>query len=77
QDVTEILRDWILNGAVAGGERLEEIPLAERLGVSRTPVRAALTLLANEGLLDYQPKRGYLVRSFGADEVFAAYEVRA
>lgn len=77
QDVTEILRDWILNGAVAGGERLEEIPLAERLGVSRTPVRAALTLLANEGLLDYQPKRGYLVRTFGADEVFAAYEVRA
>jgi GntR family transcriptional regulator, vanillate catabolism transcriptional regulator len=77
QDVTEILRDWILNGEVSGGERLEEIPLAEKLGVSRTPVRAALTLLANEGLIDYLPKRGYLVRSFGADEVFAAYEVRA
>ncbi|QCI66961.1 GntR family transcriptional regulator [Phreatobacter stygius] len=77
QDVTEILRDWILTGTVTGGERLEEIPLAEKLGVSRTPVRAALTLLANEGLLDYQPKRGYLVRTFGADEVFAAYEVRA
>ena len=77
QDVTEILRDWILTGAVAAGERLEEVPLAERLGVSRTPVRAALTLLANEGLIDYLPKRGYLVRSFSADEVFAAYEVRA
>ncbi|UHC19983.1 GntR family transcriptional regulator (plasmid) [Methylobacterium currus] len=77
QDVTEILRGWILDGTMPAGERLEEVPLAERLGVSRTPLRAALTLLATERLLDYQPKRGYVVRRFGADDVFAAYEVRA
>jgi GntR family transcriptional regulator, vanillate catabolism transcriptional regulator len=77
QHVTETLRGWILTGTVSAGERLEEIPLAERLGVSRTPVRAALTALEKEGLVDYQPKRGYVVRLFGADEVFAAYEVRA
>src|SRR2546430_12526189 len=75
--VAGALRDWILAGTVSAGERLEEIPLAERLGVSRTPVRAALTALEKEGLVDYQPKRGYVVRLFGADEVFAAYEVRA
>lgn len=77
QDVTESLRSSILNGTIPAGERLEEIPLAESLGVSRTPIRAALTLLANEGLVDYQPKRGYVVRRFEADEIFAAYEVRA
>ena len=77
QDVTDLLRDWILNGKVVAGERLEEIPIAERLGVSRTPVRAALGLLATERLVDYQPKRGYVVRRFEAGDVFAAYEVRA
>lgn len=77
QDVTETLRSGILTGEVPAGERLEEIPLAERLGVSRTPVRAALTLLATQGLLDYQPKRGYVVRRFEAEDIFAAYEVRA
>ena len=77
QDVTETVRDWILTGAVSAGDRLEEIPLAERLGVSRTPVRAALAALGKEGLVDYQPKRGYLVRSFEPDEIFAAYEARA
>jgi GntR family transcriptional regulator of vanillate catabolism len=77
QDVTDTLRGWILNGALAAGDRLEEIPLATRLGVSRTPVRSALTALSNEGLVDYQPKRGYMVKQFDASEVFAAYEVRA
>lgn len=77
QDVTDLLRGWILNGELPAGAHLEEIPLAERLGVSRTPIRAALTLLGQEGLVDYQPKRGYVVRRFQADDVFAAYEVRA
>lgn len=77
QDVTETLRNWILHGQLQPGERLEEIPLAEKLGVSRTPVRAALGTLANEGLLDHQPKRGYLVRGFDMEAIAAAYEVRA
>lgn len=77
QDVTDLLRLRILSGEHPPGERLEEIPLAEALGVSRTPVRAALTLLAQEGLVDYQPKRGYQVHGFSPEEIFAAYEVRA
>lgn len=77
QDVTETLRDWILHGQMPAGERLEEIPLAEKLGVSRTPVRTALSTLASEGLLDHQPKRGYQVRGFDMEEIAAAYDVRA
>lgn len=77
QSVTQTLRRWILDGSVGAGERLEEIPLAERLDVSRTPVRSALNALAEQGLLDYQANRGYVVRAFGPDQVAAAYEVRA
>jgi GntR family transcriptional regulator of vanillate catabolism len=77
QNVTDTLRDWILHGEVRPGRRLEEVPLAEQLGVSRTPVRAALGTLANEGLIDHQPKRGYLVRAFNMEEIVAAYEVRS
>ncbi len=77
QSVTESLRDWVLQGVFKPGERLEEIPLAERLGVSRTPVRAALATLGNDGLLDHQPKRGYTVRAYTFEEILGAYEVRA
>lgn len=77
EHVTQTLRNWILDGRFKPGERIEEIPAAELLGVSRTPVRSALSLLASEGLLDYQAKRGYLVRAFDLDVILAAYEVRS
>lgn len=77
QSVTEQLRDWILHGQVRPDTRLEEIPLAEKMGVSRTPVRAALGTLAHEGLINHQPKRGYVVRRFDIHEIVAAYEVRS
>lgn len=77
QQVTEKLRDWILHGRFKAGERVEEVPIALEMGVSRTPVRAALATLANEGLIDHQPKRGYLIRAFELDVILAAYEVRA
>jgi len=77
QHVTDTLRDWVLHGRFGPGERLEEIPLAQMLGVSRTPVRAALATLGNEGLLEHLPKRGYTVRAYDIGEIVAAYEVRA
>jgi len=77
QRVTHTLRDWILHGRIKPQTRLEEVPLAAQLRVSRTPVRAALATLVNEGLIDHQPKRGYLVRSFDLDAITAAYDVRA
>ncbi len=77
QSAANDLRDRILRGAFAAGEHLQEIPLAALIGVSRTPIRAALATLASEGLLDYAPKRGYSVRRFSMAEVAAAHEVRA
>jgi len=77
QDVTDTLRDWILHGRFKPGERVEEVPISLAMGVSRTPVRAALATLANEGLIDHQPKRGYQVRAFELRDILAAYEVRS
>ena len=71
QHVTDTLRDWVLHGKFSPGARLEEIPLAEKLGVSRTPVRAALATLGNEGLLEHLPKRGYTVRAYDLAEIVA------
>jgi DNA-binding GntR family transcriptional regulator len=51
------LRDWILEGTLAPGERLHDLELAERLGVSRTPVREALQRLEDEGLVETSPNR--------------------
>ncbi len=55
------IRDAILTGAYEAGTMLGEIPLAEEIGVSRTPVRTALALLQDEGWVTRYPKRGALV----------------
>jgi GntR family transcriptional regulator of vanillate catabolism len=70
------LRDMILKGAFAPGERLAEIPLAERLEASRTPVRLALATLEHEGLIETSPNGGYQMRSFTPREVADAIRVR-
>jgi GntR family transcriptional regulator of vanillate catabolism len=77
QNVTDTLRDSILHGQFKPGTRIEEVPLAQQMGVSRTPVRAALGTLVSEGLIDHQPKRGYVIRAFAIDDILAAYEVRS
>lgn len=77
QKITDQLREKILSGEFKSGLRLEEVPLAAQLGVSRTPLRGALNALASQGLLNYQAKRGYLIRHFDLDEIVAAYAVRA
>lgn len=77
QSVTDILRQRIIEGDLPPDTHLYEIPLAEELNVSRTPIRAALNALAKDGLLDYLPNRGYIVRRFGAKDLTDAYEVRA
>jgi GntR family transcriptional regulator, vanillate catabolism transcriptional regulator len=75
--IVEKLRDAILHGQFAPGERLQEVRLTEQLGVSRTPVRAALQKLASDGLLDYAPNHGYRMREFSVAEIVYAFEVRA
>lgn len=77
EQITNTLRDWISEGRLQPGTRLEELPLCERLGASRTPVRAALQALASEGLLEHRPKRGYVVREFDLQEILSAYETRS
>lgn len=75
--VQEELREAILAGSLPPGARLRAEPLAERLQTSRTPVREALILLAREGLVDIEPRRGAIVRSFDATDLADLYDVRA
>ena len=70
------LRERILNGDLKPGERLAEVPLAEQLHVSRTPVRHALTLLEAEGLLEPSGSRGFVVRRFSFQDITDAIDVR-
>jgi len=70
------LREMILRGELAPGARLAEAPLAEQLGMSRTPVRQALPVLAQEGLLDEHETRGYIVRGFSAADIRDAIDLR-
>lgn len=75
--VTRTIRESILSGEFVGGARLNEVELAATLGVSRTPVRAALSTLAAEGLLAYTPNSGYVVKSYSSQDIAGIYEVRA
>ena len=70
------LREMILAGALPGGARIAELTLVERLGVSRTPIRAALMRLEQEGLLEGLPNGGYAVRTFSERDVADAIELR-
>ena len=70
------LRDLILRGEFEPGQRLAEQQLAERLGASRTPVRAALVTLEQEGLVEANDAGKFLVRQFTPREVADAIAVR-
>jgi len=70
------LRDLILRGELVPGSRLGEQHLAELLHASRTPVRAALVSLEQEGLVEANGTVGYVVRRFTAQEVADAIAVR-
>jgi GntR family transcriptional regulator of vanillate catabolism len=70
------LRELILAGELAAGERLSELSMVELLGVSRTPVRAALARLAEEGLLEPLPGGGFAVRLLSEAEIATAIEIR-
>lgn len=76
-EVTRAIRDHVLDGTYPGGARMNEIELANALGVSRTPIRGALSTLAAEGLLDYTPNSGYVVRRYTAADITDIYVVRA
>lgn len=70
------LRREILDGALAPGARLNEVHLAEALGVSRTPLREAIGQVAADGLLERRPRFGYFVRELDEQEFHDLYGMR-
>ena len=71
-----LLREQILAGEVPAGTRLLEVALAEKLRISRTPVRDALARLVEEGLLERVRGGGFVVRTFTFADVVDAIELR-
>jgi GntR family transcriptional regulator, vanillate catabolism transcriptional regulator len=70
------LRELVLGGVLAPGDRVSELQMVERLGVSRTPLRTALVRLEEEGLLEAIPSGGFAVKAFAEREVYEAIEIR-
>ncbi|MFC4049856.1 GntR family transcriptional regulator [Actinomadura syzygii] len=77
----EQVRDEILNRLLKGvfpvGSRINEVQLAAEIGVSRTPLREALASLAQEGILDARPNRGYWVSALSEREIRETYPIIA
>ncbi len=74
--VQDELRRMILSGELPPGSRLVEDRLAERLGVSRNPVREAIRVLSAEGFVEVLPRRGAVVASMGQAEVAELFDAR-
>lgn len=76
QSVFLTLEEEILSGALKPGDTLTEIALSERLGVSRTPLRAAIHALAEEGLVEVVPNKGAVVLGVSRDDLVEIYDIR-
>jgi len=76
QSVVEQLRRAIVGGSIAPGERLIQVELAERFGVSRIPLREAMRTLHGEGLIVIEPNRGAICRPLEPKDVSDLYAVR-
>ncbi len=74
--ITDVLRSSILEGKLLPGERLIELQLTEAHGVSRAAIRAAISELVKEGLVDHEPNKGATVRRVAIDEAIQITEVR-
>lgn len=69
EEVIDQLRDRIVQGELAPGARLNERVLCEQLGISRTPLREAIKMLATEGLVELLPNRGAIVTPLKAAQI--------
>ena len=76
QMVYRKIKEMMLKYDIVPGQRLVFNDLAKRLGVSRTPVNNALSILANEGFLDLIPHQGYTVHEITKEEADSLYEIR-
>ena len=75
--VFETMREAIINGDLAPGERLMEAQLAEEMGVSRTPVREAIRKLELEGFVAMIPRKGAYVADYSIKDITDVFEIRA
>ncbi len=76
-EVADRLRELILDGELAPKARVNELELSHRFGISRTPLREAIKILATEGLLELLPNRGARVASLAEQEIDEVIEVVA
>ena len=74
-DVVSGIRDLIIKGELAPGSRVPERVLCEKFGVSRTPLREALKVLASEGLIDLLPNRGARIVDLTEDDIEEMFQV--
>jgi DNA-binding GntR family transcriptional regulator len=75
EEVLVRLRDYIVEGHIADGARVPEKQLCELFGISRTPLREALKVLASEGLIDLLPNRGARVRPLDQQEIGELFDL--
>ncbi len=75
-EVYDILKAMIINGEIKPGEKLQEDELTVKLGVSRTPVRQAISALAHDNLLDIIPRKGAFVVKLSEQDIIEIYDIR-
>lgn len=77
EEVAGYVRELIISGQMRPGEFVRMEPITKAMGVSNTPVREGLLLLCNEGFVDLVPRRGFVVASFGRQDVHDLFWVQA
>jgi len=77
EKILETIRDAIISGALKPGEKVAEPELAERFGISRTPIREAFRQLESEGYLTVIPRKGAVVVSFSERDVEEFYAIKS
>ena len=77
EQIVTSLRETIINGEVMPGQKLTEPELAEKLGISRTPIREAFRQLESEGFLTVMPRRGAVVSRITRKEIDDFYELKS
>jgi DNA-binding GntR family transcriptional regulator len=72
----DAIRELIVRRELLPGEKIGQVELANRVGVSRSPLREALRTLESEGVVGYEPNRGYVVSRLDADDLAQIYRMR-
>lgn len=73
--VVDFIKRCILEGELAPGEQVKEVLLAERLGISRAPIREALQILVQDGLITSEPQKGKFIRKMSGQDIENEYAI--